>query len=215
MPAVLDRRRSRAETGRLPAVLQRASLALRGPAARRRRGRTRPALGPVSRSIGGSRTVMGCITRRAPRDAIDRTAFITAIYEFATHSRPVRRRLFQVQNSRNPFRCQPTTVSGFTMTRAVRQLRQTCYNHAQRHRSAWPSARRRGRERCSTWTWWRNARTSRCKAARERTTPRSVARTEITTDVMANGAYRATLASSIVSVRSTFLAGTASPHRSG
>ena len=29
---------------------------------------------------------MGCITRRGPRDAIDRTAFTTAIYEFATHT---------------------------------------------------------------------------------------------------------------------------------
>jgi len=65
-------------------VFQRASLAC---SARRRRRRTRPALGPVSKSIGGSRTVVGCITRRGPRDAVDRTAFTTAIYEFATQRR--------------------------------------------------------------------------------------------------------------------------------
>ena len=33
--------------------------------------RTRPALGRVSGRIGGSRTVVGCITRRGPRDAVD------------------------------------------------------------------------------------------------------------------------------------------------
>jgi hypothetical protein len=36
------------------------------------RGRTRPALGRVSGRIGGSRTVVACITRRGPRDAGDR-----------------------------------------------------------------------------------------------------------------------------------------------
>ena len=40
-----------------------------GPGARRRRARR--ALGPVSGRIGGSRTVVGCITRRGPRDAVD------------------------------------------------------------------------------------------------------------------------------------------------
>ena len=42
-----------------------------GQGARRRRARTRPALGRVSGRIGGSRTVVGCITRRGPRDAVD------------------------------------------------------------------------------------------------------------------------------------------------
>ena len=40
--------------------------------ARRRRARTPPALGPVSERIGGSRTVVGCITRRGPRDTVER-----------------------------------------------------------------------------------------------------------------------------------------------
>jgi len=56
--------------------------------ARRRRARTPPALGPVSERIGGSRTVVGCITHRAPRTWSIRNAFTAAIYEFATHIRP-------------------------------------------------------------------------------------------------------------------------------
>ena len=39
--------------------------------ARRRRAWTRPPLGRVFQRIGGSRTVVGCITRRGPRDAVD------------------------------------------------------------------------------------------------------------------------------------------------
>jgi hypothetical protein len=39
----------------------------------------------------------------------------------ATGGRPWRRRLFHVQNKRKPWRCQATTVSGFTITTALRQ----------------------------------------------------------------------------------------------
>src|SRR6185436_12137752 len=42
-----------------------------GQGARRRRARTRLALRRVSGRIGGRRTVVGCITRRGPRDAVD------------------------------------------------------------------------------------------------------------------------------------------------
>jgi hypothetical protein len=42
-----------------------------GQGSRRRRVRTRRALERVSGRIGGSRTVVGCITRRRPREAID------------------------------------------------------------------------------------------------------------------------------------------------
>jgi hypothetical protein len=42
-----------------------------GQGTRRRRARTRPALGRVSGRIGGSRTVVACITRRGWRDAVD------------------------------------------------------------------------------------------------------------------------------------------------
>ena len=45
------------------------------------------ALRSVSWSIGGSRTLVGCIRRRGQRDAVDRSASTTAIYEFATHRR--------------------------------------------------------------------------------------------------------------------------------
>ena len=75
-----------------------------GQGARRRRGWTRPALERVSGRTGGSRTVVGCITRRGPRDASIRSAFTAAIYEFATHIADLRRRLPARQQSRQPGR---------------------------------------------------------------------------------------------------------------
>jgi hypothetical protein len=48
--------------------------------------RRRPVLGRVFGRIGGSRTVVGCITRRGPRDAIDPQLVIQTIYEFDTHT---------------------------------------------------------------------------------------------------------------------------------
>jgi hypothetical protein len=42
-----------------------------GQGTRRRRARGRPALVRVSGRIGGSRTVLACITRRGRRDAVD------------------------------------------------------------------------------------------------------------------------------------------------
>jgi hypothetical protein len=50
--------------------------------------------------------------------------------------RPVRRRFFQVQERRNPRRCQATTVSGLTMYTADRQPRQARESHAHSIRSA-------------------------------------------------------------------------------
>jgi hypothetical protein len=41
-------------------------------------------------------------------------------------------RAFQVQKSRKPFRCQATTVSGFTITRTERQSRQKRSYHPER-----------------------------------------------------------------------------------
>ena len=46
------------------------------------------------------------------------------------------RRTFQVQNSRKTLRCQAMTVSGLTMSKAVRQSPQIWHSHAQRSRSA-------------------------------------------------------------------------------
>src|SRR5882672_7400252 len=45
------------------------------------------------------------------------------------------RRTFQVQNRRKPARCQATTVSGLTMARAERQLRQMRERQTQKRRS--------------------------------------------------------------------------------
>ena len=68
-------------------------------------------------------------------------------------------RTFQVQTSRNALRCQATTVSGSTMTKADRQSLQASQSHAQSSRSAGVSFGR-FTERCRTPIWWRNARIS-------------------------------------------------------
>ena len=75
---------------------------------------------------------------------------------------PVRCRLFQVQNSRKPRRCDVTTVSGVTMCTAVRQPRQACANHAHRRRSTNVRRRRGRRDRLMTASWCRRAMISRC-----------------------------------------------------
>jgi hypothetical protein len=75
--------------------------------------------------------------------------------EAGTHvsrdTREMRRRLFHVQTNRKPRRCQPTTVSGLTMTSAVRRAVQTRDNHTESQRSAVRS--RSGRDRCRRCTW--------------------------------------------------------------
>jgi hypothetical protein len=55
-----------------------------------------------------------------------------------------------------------------------------------------------------------SARISRCRAARDRTTPRSGARTETSTDVIATGAYCSRSASSTAPTRTRFLGATGS-----
>jgi hypothetical protein len=97
----------------------------------------------------------------------------------------MRRRLFHAQNTRNPWRCQAMTVPGFTITSAVRQPVHERDSQAQSHRSAFARRTRRGRDRWSTCSWWRSARNSRCSATRDRTTPRSTAKTEISTGSIA------------------------------
>ena len=67
-----------------------------------------------------------------------------------TPGRPVRCRLFQVQNKRKPRRCQPTTVSGLTMCTAERQPRHACESHAQSIRSTGVRRRRGRRDRFRT-----------------------------------------------------------------
>ena len=89
-----------------------------------------------------------------------------------TAGRPVRCRLFQVQNKRKPRRCQAMTVSGFTMCTAQRQ-----------HRFTTPS-------------WGRRAMISLCSETRDRATHRrngaGRGRTEATT-----GGYRTWAVTSI------------------
>jgi hypothetical protein len=123
----------------------------------------------------------------------------------------VRRRLFHVQNNRRPWRCHAMTVSGLTITTAVRQPAHVRDNHAQSHRSALARRSRRGWDRWSTCSWWRSARTSRCRTARDRINPRSIASREIRTDIIAIKAYRSPPASSNVPTCTEFLAGTG-PH---
>jgi len=62
------------------------------------------------------------------------------------------------------------TVSGLTMTSADRQSAQAPDNHAQNKRSATVNFGRFLVERRSTPIWWRNARISTWRAARERKT---------------------------------------------
>ena len=91
----------------------------------------------------------------------------------ATPGRPVRRRLFQVQNRRKPRRCHAMTVSGLTIRTVARQLRQACASHAQRRRSAAVKRKRRRRDRFTRASWCRSAIISRCNEARDWTTNRS------------------------------------------
>ena len=91
----------------------------------------------------------------------------------AAAGRPIRWRLFQVQNRRNPRRCHARTVAGCTMTSAGRHSRQIRENHTQRSRFAAVRRRRGRRERSKTCNWCRRARISSCIAARERISERS------------------------------------------
>ena len=64
-----------------------------------------------------------------------------------TLGRLVRRRLFHVQNNRKPRRCHAMTVSGWTITSAVRQSFQNRNSHTHSRRSARVSRSRGGRAR--------------------------------------------------------------------
>jgi hypothetical protein len=64
-----------------------------------------------------------------------------------TFGRPMRFRLFQVHHSRKLRRCQAMTVSGLTITSAVRQPVQLPASHLQSQRSAFVSRNRRRRVR--------------------------------------------------------------------
>ena len=84
--------------------------------------------------------------------------FISAIVRISwrtsagTPGRPTRCRLFHVQKSRKPRRCQARTVSGLTMTRAARHPFQHSDSQTHSMRSARVSRKRCGRERLMTWS---------------------------------------------------------------
>jgi len=97
----------------------------------------------------------------------------------AIRGRPTRLALdISRQNSRKPFRCQPTTVSGSTTMRALAQLRQAWRRNTQNTRSA---GRSLGREcRClKTASCWRRARFSTINSGRDRNHPRAKATVSI------------------------------------
>src|SRR5260370_188025 len=94
--------------------------------------------------------------RGAPQSGFSRLILrISLRISFDTGGRPRwPRRTFQVQNNRNPLRCQAMTVSGLTMQRAERHSAQAPQKQAHRNRSNRLSF---GliTERCSTPSWWR------------------------------------------------------------
>ena len=117
-----------------------------------------------------------------------------------TAGRPVRCRLFQVQNRRKPRRCHAMTVSGLTMCRAERQPRHDRESHAHSIRSTRVKRRRGRRDRFTTASWCRSAMISRCSEARDRTRNRSEWSSETTTDTTPGG-YRRTAVTSIDATR--------------
>ena len=96
--------------------------------------------------------------------AIRRISFRSSSFTFG---RPPRRRDRHRQYRRKPLRCHATTVSGFTITKAVDQRGQICRRMVQKSRSS-PIKRGRVRLRLSTATCWRSARISSEASARVR-----------------------------------------------
>jgi hypothetical protein len=71
------------------------------------------------------------------------------------------------------------------MTSAVRHPGQMWDSQTQSQRSAFASCNRRGRVRCSTCSWCRNASTSSWSAAYDRTDPRRVKRSDRSAEIIA------------------------------
>jgi len=138
---------------------------------------------------------------------------INARMSAGTPGRPVRCRLFHVQNKRKPRRCQARTVAGWTTWSAALQPCHLCDSHAHSTRSMVVKRSRGRRERFATANWCRSARISRWSTARERTKNWSVWSTETTTDTISR-AYSERCATSIVTKCTGFLVATGtSPRR--
>lgn len=124
-----------------------------------------------------------------------------------TPGRPVRHRLFHVQNRRKPRRCQASTVAGCTIWSAAVQPCHRCDSQDHSTRSTVVKRTRGRRERFATASWCRSARISRCSVARECSKNRSESSSETTTDTMSR-AYSEPGATSMVTRRTPFLVGT-------
>jgi hypothetical protein len=71
--------------------------------------------------------------RRPPQGFAVDMSRISARTSCGTAGRPVRCRLFHVQNKRKPRRCHATTVSGLTMYTAERQPHHACASPRPQH----------------------------------------------------------------------------------
>ena len=112
---------------------------------------------------------------------------------------PPRARDRHLQKSRNPFRCQPTTVCGFTTTRTSAQRDQIRRKAVQNSRSN-EFKGGRGRFRLSTASCCRRARTSSAVSARLRKkTPTTAKRARIVSGK--NRTYKRSLASLLTANR--------------
>jgi hypothetical protein len=123
----------------------------------------------------------------------------------------VPRRLFHVQYSRNPLRCQAITVSGFTTSNAKRQFRQKRERQTQNIRSA---ELRRGRplrpfQECELVTESENLDLKRCPSPK----PRSQAgkRGKKERGKHREVRYQGRLLRSMIAVQTTYLVCTGSP----
>jgi len=96
---------------------------------------------------------------------------ISARTSAGTPGRPVRCRLFHVQNRRKPRRCQASTVAGSTTWSAALHPCHRCDSHAHSTRSRVVKRIRGRRERVATANWCRSARISRCSTALNRIVP--------------------------------------------
>src|SRR5438445_3863704 len=88
-------------------------------------------------------------------------------------------RTFQVQNQRKPARCQAMTVSGLTIASAERQSLQRRDRQIHNRRSLKVNFGRFLADLCSTPIWWRRAKFSSSRAARERNIGDRVARSVV------------------------------------
>jgi len=89
------------------------------------------------------------------------------------------RRTFQFQNRQKPARCQAMTVSGLTMARAERQSHQRRERQIHNRRSPEVNFGRFLLDLRSTPIWWRRAKFSSSRAARERKIEDEVARSVV------------------------------------